>query len=291
MMEFIKDINEARMTRNSSDQRVLTFTDCCERLYLTILILELLRQFPKPSPVVRAYTQKTTQHDGYNHFRMNNTDLYNFIYFVTGDDDALDKLKDPDAAKKSRQKVTLPTMGLNRYLTQLSTGTVPNPSSSGLFIKIEGSLGIVNSQYKFARRIVTNWNTSNILDRKKAGTTLLFAARAKLRNSDIIDALEKLNADVNLNIPSYKDPEPKVSTPDLTVASKDLIYYKYLVGTENLALTRKFVELTGKGSSMPSNMVKAYAPVVQMVNDIVNAGPAYVQMLRTIHNKAKKQKK
>ena len=46
MMEFIKDINEARMTRDSSNARVLTYTDCCERLYLTVLTLELLRKYP-----------------------------------------------------------------------------------------------------------------------------------------------------------------------------------------------------------------------------------------------------
>ena len=58
MMEFIKDINEARMTRDSSNARVLTYTDCCERLYLTMLVLEMLRKYPTFSNTVRAYAKR-----------------------------------------------------------------------------------------------------------------------------------------------------------------------------------------------------------------------------------------
>ena len=79
MMEFIKDINEARMTRDSSNARVLTYTDCCERLYLTMLVLEMLRKYPPFSNTVRVYAKKTSGHDSYRYFRSNGTDLYNFI--------------------------------------------------------------------------------------------------------------------------------------------------------------------------------------------------------------------
>ena len=71
MMEFIKDINEARMTRDSSNARVLTYTDCCERLYLTMLVLEMLRKYPTFSNTVRVYAKKTSGHDSYRYFRSN----------------------------------------------------------------------------------------------------------------------------------------------------------------------------------------------------------------------------
>jgi len=121
-MDFIKEIHEARMTRNSSDQRSLTYTDCCERLYLSLLILELLRKFPGYAARSKMYAKDCSRYDSYKHFRMNGTDLYNFIYFVTGDDAAMDKLKDPGAAKALRKRTTLPLMNLNRYLTQLGNG-------------------------------------------------------------------------------------------------------------------------------------------------------------------------
>ena len=41
-MQFIEEIYEARMTRNAYGQMELSYTDCCERLYLSVLILALL---------------------------------------------------------------------------------------------------------------------------------------------------------------------------------------------------------------------------------------------------------
>ncbi len=40
-LDFLSSLFEARMTRDSKDQKVLTYTDCAERLYLTLLILQL----------------------------------------------------------------------------------------------------------------------------------------------------------------------------------------------------------------------------------------------------------
>ena len=37
--EFLNDLTEARMTRNSNNQRMLTYTDCKERAYLIILMI------------------------------------------------------------------------------------------------------------------------------------------------------------------------------------------------------------------------------------------------------------
>ena len=87
MMEFIKDINEARMTRDSSNARVLTYTDCCERLYLTMLVLDLLRKYPTFTNTVRAYAKKTSGYESYRYFRSSRQLIpINFIYYVTGDE-------------------------------------------------------------------------------------------------------------------------------------------------------------------------------------------------------------
>ena len=122
-MEFIQDLYEARLTRNDQNLRVLTYTDCCERLYLSLLILEVLRKFPTSSPAARRYAQDSGKYAGFDMFRMAGTDLYNFIYFVNGDERALSKLKDPGAAAQMRKRTTLPTMAVNRYLAKLANGT------------------------------------------------------------------------------------------------------------------------------------------------------------------------
>ena len=52
---FIKDLHESRMTKDNGSSRKLTYSDCCERLYLTLLILETMRQFPDFTGPVKRY--------------------------------------------------------------------------------------------------------------------------------------------------------------------------------------------------------------------------------------------
>ena len=72
------------------------------------------------------------------------------------------------------------------------------------------------------------------------------------------------------------------------VEARDLLLYRVIVGQSNMMLTKKFLELALNGKSVPSTMVKGYLPALKMLDDIVTAGPGYVQMLRLLHQRAKK---
>lgn len=72
------------------------------------------------------------------------------------------------------------------------------------------------------------------------------------------------------------------------VKSRELALYRLIVGTENLMLTKKFLELAEKEKSIPSSLVKGYKPAIDMIDEIVQAGPAYVQLLKALHKRAKR---
>jgi hypothetical protein len=221
---------------------------------------------------------------------MSSTDLYNFVYFVTGDKAAIDKLKDPDAAWTMRERTTLPTMAVNRYLQKLANGATPDQVSA-LFMKVESSLHISNSAYKAARRNLMGYAKLDHKARQDLVSVLLLACRAKLRNSDIIDDLEKLAADRNLETGRVADNEPTVSVPDISMKGTDLALYRYVVGANNLHMTKQFVEHVKHGKATNSAMNQAYLPAVKMLDDIITAGPAYIQQLRALHKRAKKGRK
>lgn len=290
-MEFLAELHEARMTRDSNNQKVLTYTDCCERLYLSLLSLELLRRYPQFAPLAHGYAKKTTDRDSYKHFRMYATDLYNFAHFVTGDAETIKKLKDPKSAMAVRAKTTLPTMAFNRYLMGLASGRASNSNDQQVFISIESALNITNTDYKDVRRNIFNLERLATADKKKIVTRLLFAVRAKLRSSDIIEYVEKLAAIRDLETAKISDPEPKVSVPDISVQGRDLALYRYLVGTDNLMLTKKFIELAKQGKPVAPQFVQAYLPAIKMIDNIVKGGPAFVSMLRTLEKRAKQQHK
>lgn len=289
-MDFIKELHEARLTRNESNVRVLTYTDCCERLYLSILILELLRQYPQSRSAAATYAKKTLVKSDYSQFRTFGTDLYNFVHFVIGDDDALGKLKDPGSARATRKTVTLPVMALNRYLRSVASNTVPTQIAQFL-ITIESSVNITNTGYKSVRRNITNYSRLTLKDRQNTVTRLLYAARAKLRSADIIDDLSSIAAIKDLETTRVSDTEPTISTPDISVTSKDLVLYRQLVGSENQMLAKKFIEFAKSGSAIPPQYVRAYLPIIKMVDDIVDGGSSYVQLLRSVHKRAKKHRR
>jgi hypothetical protein len=290
MMEFIQDLHEARLTRNSYNQKSLTYSDCCERLYLTVLIIELLRRYKKYSRNAQRYAKDTSSHTNYDHFRMYGTDLYNFIYFVNGDDAALEKLKDPEAAKQVRERVSLPVMGLNRYLSKVGGGSWPAEANQ-FMVKLESSLLISNSDYKNIRRGLSGYESLDSRNKKALVTKLLYAARAKLRNSDIIDDLEALAAEGDLEVGGVRDTEPNVSVPDITTGGVDLNNYRFLVGAKNVMMVKKFLERAKNGQSAPQDMVRAYLEVIKMVDNIVRGGPAFIQQLKLLEKRAKNSRK
>jgi hypothetical protein len=282
-MDFLKDLHEARMTRNDSDQRSLTYTDVCEKLYLHLLVLELLKNYDSAKPFVKMYAQKTTTHDSYKHFRIHATDLYNLIYFATGDKAAIDKLKNPGAAQKQRDTTQIPVLALNRYITNLKSSSSINESQ--LLMKLETALKV--SLYKDLRRNITSIKRLSPQQLKETVTKLLFACRAKLRNSDIISELETLAANKDLERYNVKDTEPKVSTPDLLPSTKELARYRYIVGQTNLVLTKQLIDNAKAGRGATSQQLKAYIPAMEIIDDIVTGGPTYIQQLKNIQKRAK----
>jgi len=72
--------------------------------------------------------------------------------------------------------------------------------------------------------------------------------------------------------------------------SKDrqVALYGYLVGVENAVKARRFTELAQDGKSVPSTFVQAYLPIIDMIDDIVDAGPAGITQLRNLHKRLKK---
>jgi hypothetical protein len=283
---FLQDIHESRMTKDNGSSRKLTYTDCGERMYLTLLALETMRQYPDFKGAVQRYAKKTSGFELYKYYRIMGTDLYNFLYFLWG---SQDKLKDPQAAKKIALTVKkkLPIMDINRHIQYLGQGREPTLTTK-LFISIESALNITNADYKMIRRGLQGYAKLTKQEKERLVTRLIFAVRAKLRSSDIIDDFEKFAAIKDLESPLVIDPEPTVSTPDISTAIPDFALYKYLVGAGGLQLTKAFLNNVKDGKATSAAMNKAYSPAVKMIDDIVQGGPAYVQQLRALADRAKR---
>jgi len=74
------------------------------------------------------------------------------------------------------------------------------------------------------------------------------------------------------------------------VAKRDIVYYRPIVGAENLMRARLFLELAKEGKNIPSGFVQGMQPAIEMLDDIVSAGPGFVQMLKVLHKRAQNKR-
>jgi len=54
---------------------------------------------------------------------------------------------------------------------------------------------------------------------------------------------------------------------------------------------KRFIDSALSGKSIPSSIVQAYLPAIQLIDDIVKAGPSYVSVLKALQSRAKKSRK
>jgi len=288
-MDFIKELSEARLTKDSFNQKKLTYTDCLEKAYLIFLAIEAMRKFPSATPFIREYS-KDSINPNYKHFKISGTDLYNLLYFINGDEHALGKLKDPSSAQEMQDKVVLPLRDIETYLTSISKGNNPNMVQQ-FFIRLENSFLINDSNYKNIRRSFVNFDKINVTDKKAIITKLLFSLRAKLRDSDIIEKFSNLVSEKGLESDKVPDTEPTFSKPDLSSIENRFINYRLLLDKpENIFFIKKFLELSRDGKSIPSQYVAAYLPIIKIVDDIVNAGAASISLLLSLQKRTKNDK-
>jgi hypothetical protein len=69
---------------------------------------------------------------------------------------------------------------------------------------------------------------------------------------------------------------------------RNVALYGYLVGVENAMRAKRFIEMAEQGRSVPADFVKAYYPIIAMIDDIVDGGPGAISQLRNLHKRFKK---
>lgn len=82
------------------------------------------------------------------------------------------------------------------------------------------------------------------------------------------------------------DEEPKKDK-----VQAEVLNYRFLVSPSKLPFVAKFLSSATQKKTIIANFVEAYLPIIEMIDDIVRAGPTYVQQLKVLHNRAKRSLK
>lgn len=85
--------------------------------------------------------------------------------------------------------------------------------------------------------------------------------------------------------------EDALARVEKRVTQREVALYSLIVGKQNALKAKLFVDRADRGESIPNNIVNGYYPAVEMIHDIVKAGPGYISLLKNLHQRAKKASK
>lgn len=289
MFKFIDYITEGKMIRNSDGVSRLSFTDAADLVLLYFLALHVMRHYPSRR-FVQTYSDEVLKWQNWDYFRSSANDLYGLLNIVNGDEGIVGKLSNPRAAMQLRKRTQLPTLAVKRLLRSFKSNA-PSLMDANDLVKIDNSLP--NSRYSNLRRRIANYAKLTPADRRRAVTELEMALKARGRNSDIVDYYILFVQDYDLESTQVKDTEPTVSVADpIPADTKDIQMLRMLgVPNKDLPFAYKVLNMTTRGLGIPPRFAQAYAPIMRIINDIIKAGPGYVNLLKQVHNRAKTVKR
>ena len=289
MFQFIDYITEGKMIRNSDGVSRLSFTDAADLVLLYFLALHVMRHYPSRR-FVQTYSDEVLKWQNWDYFRSSANDFYGLLNIVNGDEGIVGKLSNPKAAMQLRKRTHFPTLTAKRLLRSFSKDA-PSIMDANDLLRIDNSLP--NSKYGSLRRRIANYAKLTPQDRRRAVTELELALKARGRNSDIVDYYILFVQDYDLESTQVKDTELTVSVADpIPADTKDIQMLRMLgVPSKDLPFAYKVLNMTSRGLGIPPRFAQAYAPIMRIIDDIIKAGPGYVNLLKQVHNRARTVKR
>jgi hypothetical protein len=186
LMPFIQYVSEARVVRRQNDLQRFTFQDIQERIYLTFLGLSLLKNINNEGKQwAKMYAHSTLTYGDFKIVRTSGNDLYNMLSVVDGKEDIVKKLRNPKQAEALRQRSTLPTLAVKRYLRKLS-------DDYDFLTKLENTLNISNVEYKNLRRSISDYSNLKKTDKNNVNHRMAKLLQNKLHATDITKKIKQL---------------------------------------------------------------------------------------------------
>jgi hypothetical protein len=185
LMPFLQYVNEARVVRRQNDLQRYTFQDIQERVYLSFMILSLLKTNPDTESWARSYADQTMTYSGFELVRSSANDLHNMLAVIDGREDIVKKLKNSGQAEALRQRNTLPTLAVKRYLRKLE-------DDYRFLTQLENNLKITNAEYQQLRRSVSDFDRLDKGSKRKVTNKLLNLARNLLPGTDLTRKLKEI---------------------------------------------------------------------------------------------------
>jgi len=191
-LEFINGLCESRLIRQKKQISRYTAKDAADLVFLYACILTILKNEFKYAPVASRYAKKTFMFNNFNTFRVNGTDMYILLTGLVGTDDTSDLFADKDASQLFLADIRINLPQFKEWLRLTSKGIARKQIDSQFLFRLERQLKIDNSQYKSARRLVSDWTNLKHGQKTLVITRIIQALRARAVRSELMPVMMKL---------------------------------------------------------------------------------------------------
>lgn len=176
MLEFIQEISEARLFKDSDTLKGKTAKDLTKITFLTIMMLEILRT--ADSKYAKQYASNTNSSNNFSAMNPGRTDLHNLLVVLTHQDKFSDKIE-------TDSNIFVPLIQVKHYLNNVADGHKDIGVDRRLFKKLEDSLLIKDNNLKNIRREVADWLQTSQFEKDIILTTIKQLANSLAQQNDI----------------------------------------------------------------------------------------------------------
>lgn len=168
-LPFLQELAEARLFYVAKDIKGMSATEIADIIYLTIMMLEVIRQSNPAWPA--NYASQTMAYKTYENMHYSGTDLGNLLAVLNNQDTFSGNLK-------PNPSVSIPLFQINRYLDALRSRNISKSDNAVFFYRLEEYLKLNNGTFRQMRRDIGNWDELSHADR----TRLIQMLRRELDN-------------------------------------------------------------------------------------------------------------
>jgi len=290
--KFLDYIHEGKMIPNTDGVSRLSYTDASDLVLLYLLALHIMRHYNVSKKFTQSYAKEVLKWNDWEHFRSSGNDLYGLSHIVDGGSKIVLKVRNPNNAEALRQRSHLPTLAVKRFLRGIASGRRTTLDDASDLMKIQTAMPTGMQSYSILRRQIANYDRLSYNEKQQVASKLEVALKARGRMSDIVDYYSMFVQNMDLETP-VPDTEPQASIADpVEPDTKHIALLRMLgVPTSDLPFAYKAYSIVSQGRALPPRFSQAYKPIMKIIDDILSAGPGYVNLLKQVHNRARSSKR
>lgn len=197
--EFIQELSEARLFRNPTKVNAITSSQLADNFYNAVLAVQTMHL---TDPKAAQKYASNTFLGGSEGWRSSGSDLHNMAYMLENPEHFREKVS-------TDRFVTFPKLQYKTWLRNLTNGKVDKEFDRRFLLRLQKDLGINNIGLKSARRMLADWDTADMTERKTAAARIFQGLNHNLKMSDIFMPYTKSATRKNLLPDNIDTPQKK----------------------------------------------------------------------------------